>query len=457
MFEKKLMRYINILVVCLIAGCDQASGPSQIDMALTGSPILGDLGMRHAKVWCQITPHESSKNPTLNLLDSAGSQIFVSPMQSMQLGNCYQLELSNLLPGAQYAYFVGDEQGAAISDTLAFQTQPLWQYRTDPPELKFLLGSCTYVNESEFDRPGKPYGGGYEIFENMAREDFNAMLWLGDNVYLREVDFSSQSGFVHRYNHTRNLPQMQSLLSKGVHYAIWDDHDFGPNDCDGSWIHQDWSRDVFHAFWPNPESGIPDAEKLNVTQFLFGDVEFFLMDNRSHRVNHSMGPEKRQILGPVQRNWLLNALRNSRAPFKMVAIGGQMVSDAAIFENFAQFPEERELLFKQIDELGIRGVVFLTGDRHNSELSKMKLPSGNWVYDVTVSPLTSGSYDHTDEPNTLREPGTMVGVRNYGILEFTGPRKERVLTITVNNADGEQLWSRSIHAGEAYALTGGRP
>ena len=132
-----------------------------------------------------------------------------------------------------------------------------------------------------------------------------------------------------------------------------------------------------------------------------------------------------------------------------------MVSDAAIFENFAQFPEERELLFKEIDELDIRGVIFLTGDRHNSELSKMKLPGGNWVYDVTVSPLTSGSYDHTDEPNNLREPGTMVGVRNYGVLEVTGPRKERVLTLTVNDASGKPLWSRSIHAGDAYALTGG--
>ena len=67
-----------------------------------------------------------------------------------------------------------------------------------------------------------------------------------------------------------------------------------------------------------------------------------------------MGPEKRQVLGEAQRNWLLNALRNSRAPFKLVAIGGQMVSDAAIYENFAQFPEERALLFNAIDELDIR-------------------------------------------------------------------------------------------------------
>ena len=129
-----------------------------------------------------------------------------------------------------------------------------------------------------------------------------------------------------------------------------------------------------------------------------------------------------------------------------------MVSDAAIYENFAQFPEERALLFDAIDELNIRGVVFLSGDRHNSELSKLKLPGGNWVYDLTVSPLTSGSYDHEDEPNNNREAGTMVGIRNYGVLNVSGPRKERVLTMTVKDAEGNALWTRSIDTRNGYAL-----
>ena len=416
------------------------------------SPILGDVGMRTARVWCQLSPSSAGEPVTLNVLDSAFQRMLVLPMTDLALGNCFEAEITGLEPGVEYGYYIGTPAGKAISDTLKFNTQPLWQYRTDPPELNFLIGSCTYVNEPAYDRPGKPYGGGYGIFETMASEAYDAMIWLGDNIYLREVDFSSLSGFVHRYTHARSIPEMQPLLAKGAHYAIWDDHDFGPNDCDGSWLHADWSLKAFSAFWPNPESGLPSAPNLNVSQFLYGDVEFFLLDNRSHRVNHTMGPDRRQILGKEQREWLVHALRNSRAPFKMVAIGGQMVSDAAIYENFAQFPEERDWLFEQIDELGIRGVIFLTGDRHNSELSKIKLPGGNWVYDITVSPLTSGSYDHEHEPNTNREPGTMVGVRNYGVLQVTGPRKERSLEVTVKNANGEALWSRTIRAHSGYEL-----
>ena len=417
--------------------------------------MVGDIGMRHARIWCQLEDQNASETPSVSILDSVGNLMHSVPMNSLNLGNCFAVEVTHLNPGTTYRYFVADAEGRAISDTLHIQTQPLWQYRTDPPQLNFLLGSCTYINETEFDRPGDPYGGDYEIFQSMAAESFDAMLWLGDNIYLREVDFFSLSGYVHRYSHARALPEMQGLISKGAHYAIWDDHDFGPNDCDGSWVHSDWALRAFKAFWPNPEAANRGAEELNVSAFAFGDVEFFLLDNRTHRINHEMGAGHRQLLGEAQRKWLLNALSNSRAPFKFIAVGGQMLSDAAIFENFAQFPEERDLLFSEINRLDIRGVVFLTGDRHNSELTQMQLPNGRYIYDLTVSPLTSGSYDHESEPNTLRVPGTMVGNRNYGKLEITGPRKERVLTISVKNTQGETVWSRSIGAANNYQLAEG--
>ena len=245
---------------------------------------------------------------------------------------------------------------------------------------------------------------------------------------------------------------MQNLLREGVHYAIWDDHDFGPNDCDGSFIHKDWALKAFDAFWPNPPGSITHAPELNATAFQLGDADVFLLDNRSHRVNHKQGNDQRQMLGSIQMKWLLNNLKNSKAPFKLIAVGGQMLSNAAIYENFAQFPEERDWLLSELDRLKIRGVVFLTGDRHNSELTSFQLPNGNWVYDLTVSPLTASSYDHSDEPNSLRVPGTMVGQRNYGFIEITGPRKERKLRMKVKDADGITLWTRRINASAGYIL-----
>ena len=139
---------------------------------------------------------------------------------------------------------------------LRFQTQKLWQWREEPPAFRIALGSCAYVNEPEYDRPGNAYGGGLEIFTSIVRTKPDAMLWLGDNVYLREVDWYTRTGILARYTHSRSIPELQPLLASTHHYATWDDHDFGPNNSDRSWIHKDVSLDAFKLFWGNPGYGV---------------------------------------------------------------------------------------------------------------------------------------------------------------------------------------------------------
>jgi len=154
------------------------------------------------------------------------------------------------------------------------------------------------------------------------------------------------------------------------------------------------------------------------------------------------------MLGQEQMDWLISALQYSRAPFKLVAVGSQVVSDYAGYENMAMFAAERGELLRRIDAEDIQGVVFLTGDRHSSELSSLTLPGGRTVLDFTCSALTSGSYDHSSEPNHNRMDGTMVGIRNYGTLSFSGPRTGRVMTIRTMDTDGNLLWEREFAASD---------
>jgi alkaline phosphatase D len=358
--------------------------------------------------------------------------------------NTATTELALLEPGTPY--YAKLVSSGEVLDSVGFTTQPLWDFRTDPPAFKVLTGSCTFINEEAYDRPGNGYGGEYEIFNTMSSSNADLMLWLGDNIYLREVDFGSYEGFGYRYSHMRSTPELQALLQSQPNVAIWDDHDFGPNDCDGNYVHKDWAQQAFEAFWANPGYGLANSKGGITTQFRFVDVEFFLLDNRYDRINHHNITQQPQILGEEQINWLLGALKNSRAPFKMVAVGGQFLSDAAIYENHAQFPLERSEILRRLDEEDIRGVIFLTGDRHNGELTRLELPGGNWVHDLTVSPLTSSSYDHTDEPNSLRVEGTMIGQRHFGELNFSGPRKDRSLNIIMRTTEGDTLWSHNIRA-----------
>ncbi|MFT6185049.1 MAG: alkaline phosphatase D [Flavobacteriales bacterium] len=353
---------------------------------------------------------------------------------------------TGLEPGRTYSFAVIEATGTRNEEAnFQFTTQPLWQYRTDPPEFTIASGSCAYTNDPKYDRPGKGYGDQNQVYETISGMHPDMMLWLGDNVYLREVDLQSKSGFQYRYSHFRSLPELKQLMVECPHYAIWDDHDFGPNDSDRSFIHSDWSQEVFEEFWANPSYGLP-GERGITSQFRYMDIDFFLMDNRMFRTNYELKTVEAQVWGKAQEDWLIEALKYSKAPFKIVATGGQFLSDAKLYENHAQYEAERQRVLDRIEAEGIKNVVFLTGDRHHTELTQMNLDGDNPIYDLTVSPLTSTSYDHSKEPNTLRVDGTVVGERNFALLTFSGKRKERAMTIRIHSNDGGLVWEKKIES-----------
>ncbi len=423
---------------------------------LATQPMVGHTGLRDVRIWIQTkAPCNATVVCWPDSMGNAPTEVKIAQEQVLTSAsaNTATFDLGGLEPGTTYRFQIlvdGERAERGFrAELLRFTTQPLWQYRFDPPDFSLAVGSCVFINEPEYDRPGKPYGGGYGIFETIAEADPDLMLWLGDNVYFREVDWGSRSGMQHRYSHLRRLPEMQRLLGSCPHYAIWDDHDYGPNDSDGSWVHKDWSKDTFKEFWANPSTGLPGQDGRGITTaFQFHDVDFFLLDNRTFRVNHNNVTNVPQVLGQAQVDWLIQALKQSSAPFKLVAVGGQFLSDFAEYENMALYPEERDALLRRIEKEDIHGVVFLSGDRHSTELSEVNLTDGRKVLDFTCSALTSSTYDHESEPNSRRVEGTMVGVRNYGTLEFTGPRLERLLTIRAHDSDGAILWERQYAAGD---------
>lgn len=349
-------------------------------------------------------------------------------------------------PGNRYEYELRiNDQAVKLDYPTEFQTQTLWQWRTDPPKFSLAVGSCAYINEEAYDRPGNPYGGDYQIFTSIHKLRPDVMLWLGDNTYLREPDWYTRTGFLHRYTHTRSLPELQPLWASTHHYAIWDDHDYGPNDSDGSYIHKEMATEVFKSFWANSTYGLPGQGGIT-TQFQWADVDVFLLDDRYFRSQDLRKTGERTILGKAQIEWLINSLANSKAPFKLVALGGQILTTFVgheTYENIA--PEERLKILRLIEAEGIKNVIFLTGDRHHTELSMVRNSAGNLMYDLTVSPFTSGV--HTgEEANLLRVEGTMVQKKNFAILEFSGPRQERVMKITIYDANGAEQWTKSIQS-----------
>lgn len=430
-----------ILFVCsLLFGLNSFS-------QLTSAPMIGHTDFRTVSIWVQTANETEVHLEFWPIADKDSLRTSSSVSAENQHARTATLMATHLEPGRTYAFAVVEENGRRTeAENFQFTTQPLWQYRTNPPEFTVATGSCAYTNDPKYDRPGKGYGDHNEIFNSIANMHPDMMLWLGDNVYLREVDLQSKSGFQYRYSHFRSIPELQALLVECPHYAIWDDHDFGPNDSDRSFVHSDWSEEVFQEFWANPSYGLPEERGIT-SQFSYMDIDFFLMDNRMFRTNYELKTIEPQVWGKVQEDWLIEALKYSKAPFKIVATGGQFLSDAKLYENHAQFEAERRRVLDRIAAEGIKNVVFLTGDRHHTELTMMTLEGEIPIYDLTVSPLTSTFYDHSKEPNTFRVEGTIVGERNFAMLTFSGERKDRVMTIRIYNTNGDLLWEKELKSG----------
>ena len=421
----------------------------QAQALLRSGPMLGYNTMREVAVWVQTDRPAEVTMRYWPVKEVRRVMTTTSVKTQSQDAFCARLIADSLHHDTQYEYqILLDGRAVNTQEPLLFTTQKLWAFRSDPPEFTFAMGSCFYANEPAYDRPGNSYGGEYKIFQAIDSLRPEIMLWLGDNIYLRPGDFQSESAIHHRYSHSRSIPELQNLLRNSHHYAIWDDHDYGPNDSDRSYIHKDWTRRAFDLFWAKPPAGVQELQPSIAPQYAYGDAEFFLLDNRTFRApNECKSCDEMPLLGEAQLDWLIDALLSSSARFKFVAIGGQVLNPAKVFENYSNaYAKEREELLERIQREGIKNVVFLSGDRHHTELSMLRQGDLS-LFDFTVSPLTSSAATRNgDEGNTLRVEGTYVNERNFGTITLSGPRLERTMTLRIFNSSGKMLWEKSYQA-----------
>jgi alkaline phosphatase D len=271
------------------------------------------------------------------------------------------------------------------------------------------------------------------------------MIWGGDNIYLREGDFETQTNMENRYIKAREVPSIQKLLSTCPQYAVWDDHDFGPNDSHSSFQYKKESLAAFKEMWGNSNYGFPQNENNCITgKVSINDVDLYLLDNRSFRIPPGTEGLTPQMLGKEQILWLMEDLKTSKGSFKLIALGSQVLSSVADFENYANYTEERDYLIQLLEKNNIKNVVFLTGDRHFCELSEVKLESGTRLLDITSSPLTSKPYGNSKEINSNRVEGTFVGEQNFAHISFSGSAKERTMNINLINKAGKSCWKKSF-------------
>lgn len=456
---------------------------------IISGPMLGYAEHRECMVWLQT---QCAKKIKLVWADEqnpakSGTEWAFNDWLACEPYIC-RFIIKNLEPGHTYSYKIfGDNVEMKSGFPQKFRTKEHWEWRKDPPNFSFLVGSCTFINDSLYDRPGEPYGQGTAILKNMAESQANMMIWMGDNVYLRETDYSSESGIYARYNQVRANRDLRKLLAGKNNYAIWDDHDFGPNNSCKTFELKEASRRAFMGYWGNKTYG-NNGEGV-YSKFSWSDCDFFLLDNRWFRDENLLpdsSTNNKTQLGKEQMEWLKQSLISSSATFKFIIMGGQFLNLNTQQESYTMFLKERAEILDFLMKYKINGVMFFSGDRHHTEMIRLPrtdsslvksppTPNGSkkdkgsknrdstseeeeeeigegvrqpyTLYELTCSPLSARGSNLARSPeamNPMRISQTLVTEPNYCQIAVKGKPGNRNLHIKCFDKRNELRWEFTI-------------
>jgi alkaline phosphatase D len=401
---------------------------------LIHGPMLGCLTDASAKFWVRavdevpvqvvVSTSNDLSSPIKSTLTSTSSKVDYTAV----------LEVRGLQPGTVYYYDV------VLNGKPALAPERPW-FRTYPPRSTKTRLSVAFGGGAKYTPANE------RMWDTIRSHEPQALLLLGDNVY---IDFPQQFGEFHKYTYYRrqSRPEFRKLTRSVPVYSIWDDHDCAIGDC---WMgpYRDkpsWKMSMLEGFrmnWNNP-SYDDDEWPGCWFKFSIADVDFFMLDGRFYRTNpYGQSPS---MLGPVQKAWLLNQLKQSKATFKVLAspVPWSVNTKGKSRDTWNGFRDEREEIFGFIEENKIDGVVLISADRHRSDARKIERPNGYSLYEFESSRLTN------DKAHRL-VPGAIFGYNkkpSFGLLSFDTATPDPTVTFGIISIDNEAIHSLTLKHSE---------
>lgn len=305
------------------------------------------------------------------------------------------------------------------------------------------------------------------IWQSILDSDPDLFLFIGDNVYVDQPRKpKGVEDFERSYAQLASEPGWQKLRAQVPVLATWDDHDYGLNDAGKEFPLKQIAQQQFIDFFDLPEdSPVRQREGIYDAQ-VFGPedqrVQVILLDTRSFRDKLARNPKGRikglgpyipsvdtslTLLGEAQWDWLEAQLAQP-AEVRVIASSIQVNAKEHGWECWGNFPHELERLFKFVGSTGAQGVVFISGDRHLTEVSRddgAGVPYPMW--DFTSSGMNEGGNRIINEPNRHRV-GEARRVANFGMIKIDWQAKDPTLTYETRGKDGGVILKQAIPLSE---------
>lgn len=383
------------------------------DLQLFNGPVLGDVQPTSAKFWVRTA---GGFDVQVKVGELVSKVVATDPEDDFTA----VLQVDGLKPFTDYEYVVVVGDRVIKRKSFVFRTAP-----DKGQESKFhvAFGSgARYVPVNE------------HAWKSMAARRPLAYLGLGDNVY---IDVQHRRGAQRLFYYRRYLsPAYKALVSSVGMYGVWDDHDMAMDDSSGGagltaqWKRPNWN--VFRQNWNNPHYGGGEALPGTWHSFSLGDVDFFMTDGRFYREK-----KDKTMLGPDQKKWLLEGLKQSTGKFKVIA-SGTMWADGADKKGRDSWAgpwarAERDEIFDFINTNKIDGVVLISGDRHRSDIWKIEREGAYPLYEF-VSAKVTNLHSHKTFDNAVwsYNEGNF-----WGELDFDFTQSDPVMTFKCVDISGK--------------------
>jgi len=301
------------------------------------------------------------------------------------------------------------------------------------------------------------------IIDLVAHRRPDLFLYLGDNIY---GDSRDMQVLRDKYSTLAAKPEFQKLAAASPLLSVWDDHDYGENDAGAEYPFKKESREIFFDFWQVPrESPRRKADGIygsHVFEKGGRSLQIILLDTRTHRSplkrrdknappnresKNDYVPDadpKKTMLGRKQWRWLEAELRKP-ADLRIIASSNQFAHEYNGWESWTNLPTEQKRMLELIRKTRARGVVFLSGDVHWGEISRINPPGLYPIYDITSSGITKSWPDF--EPNRNRL-GTVVRENHFGWLAIVWADPDPILTFQLLDVSGAIRLSHQVRLSE---------
>jgi phosphodiesterase/alkaline phosphatase D-like protein len=429
------------LVACQQSTSDRLADGGDIPNSLLRLPVVGILQDGRVPVLVKAT-HVGRARVEFRKIDDA--KVRFSQWAELIKDNDYtvNLYLIDIAESQEYQYRV-ELSGGGYSEWYRFNSFP---GVGKPGKFSFVFSACLREKYLEYDvfseikalaptfvaltgdQMYADYDGNLNLLEEYLSNDELRQTMLSEGELILGED-NVLDAFRSKYARVFGTAY-QNLSSHVPMLAMWDDHDYGEDNSDGSYPYKQQARKAFTENFPASPYVEPD-EGLYY-RFTIADVDVFVLDTRWYRAPmQAEDREDKHLLGKKQFSWLVDGLKTSTSSIKIVFssvslndYGGDTSSDRSGFDSWIGYKHERNRLLSLIKSNNIEGVLFFSGDQHypsahilnQGESLKPLAHSENFVeyggetlgtavFDFSASPLsykkaTGAELDPANQENT---------------------------------------------------------